>query len=189
VVTSVVTLGNITDLNVTGKNPGAFAADLGIANEYIVTGLLIRLGFDVGVVQLTRTPFDLWVYAYVKPQGDRVSLRAQIKTVSMGGSVKFGAGTRSGADREYKSDVKEYKYTTEHNDMIIGIDRTTFDLYLIPTFFTERWGKSKSIGTMSILRNNWDILLNWNAEFLSKLGIKLDLDFHQDSLLDYMNDF
>lgn len=185
----MVILGKVTDMNVAGKVPGAFAADLGIANEYIVTGLLIRLGFDVGVVQLTRTPFDLWIYSFVKPGSDRVSLRAQIKTISKGGSVKFGAGTRSGADREYKSGVKEYKYTTEHNDLIIGIDRTTFDLYLIPTFFIEKWGKSKSVGTMSILKNNWEILLNWNAEFLSKLGIRLDLDFHQDSLLDYMNEF
>jgi hypothetical protein len=173
-------------MNVTGKNPGAFAADLGIANEYIVTGLLIRLGFDVGVVQLTRTPFDLWIYAFVNPDGERISLRAQIKTISKNGTIKFGAGVRSGADREYKSDVKAYKYTTEHNDLVIGIDRLSFDMYLVPTFYSEKWGNSKNIGTLEILKNNWNILLNWNPTFLSRLGSQLGLEFEQESLEDYL---
>jgi hypothetical protein len=69
--------------------------------------------------------------------------------------------------------VKEYKYTTKHSDLIIGIDKYTLDLYLIPTRFIEKWGSSRSVGLMQPLRNNWDVLLNWNNEFLGKLEASL----------------
>lgn len=163
-----------TDFNVTGKDDGAFAADLGIAHEYIVVGLLIRLGFEVGTIDLTRTPFDIYIEGLQTPKGEQISLRTQVKTITNNRSIKLAAGTRSGADREYKSDVKEYKYTTGHNDLIIGIDRHTFDLYLLPTRFTEEWGKSKAISKLIPLKNNWDILLNWNDDFLSALEKTLD---------------
>ena len=59
---------------------------------------------------------------------------------------------------QHRSGVKEYKYTTEHCDLIIGVDVKTLDLYLVPTKFTERWGKSKAVSTLEPLKNNWDIL-------------------------------
>lgn len=170
----VVQLGRITDQNITGKDKGAYAADLGASNEFIVTGILIRLGFDVGVMQVSRTPYDLWLFAYKKPDGDMVPLRVQIKTVSAGGSIKLGGGSRGGVDRQYKSGVKEYKYTTEHNDLVIGVDKSTLDLYLLPTVFTETWGKSKSIGFLQLLKNNWNLLLNWNDEYLSELRVGIE---------------
>jgi hypothetical protein len=163
----------ITDLNITGKDPAAFAANLGDAHEFIVTGVLIRLGFDVGVMQVKGVAYDLWLLAYEKPDGKKVSLRVQIKTISEGGSIRFIGGSRGGIDRIYKPKVKEYKYTTAHSDLIIGIDKDTFDLYLVPTQFIEKWGSSRSIGKMQSLKNNWDILLNWNDGFLSKLETSL----------------
>jgi hypothetical protein len=169
----VVQLGKITDQNITGKEKGAFAADLGASNEFIVTGILIRLGFDVGVMQVSRSPYDLWLFAYSRPRGIQIPLRVQIKTVSGSGSIKLGGGTRGGVDRTYKSGVKEYKYTTEHNDLIIGIDKSSLDLYLIPTQFIEDWGKSKAISHLQLLKNNWDLLLNWNKAYLAKLKSKL----------------
>lgn len=167
-------MGKITDLNVTGKEKGAFAADLGISNEFLVTGILLRLGFDVGVMQVTRTPFDLWLYAFEKPKGLKIALRVQIKTISKGDSIKLGGGARGGIDREYKSGVKEYKYTTEHNDLIIGVDRNTFDLYLVPTSFIVKWGKSKSVRGLALLKNNWDLLMNWNNQYLSEIESNLE---------------
>jgi hypothetical protein len=167
-------LGKITDQNITGKDKGAFAADLGASNEFIVTGILIRLGFDVGVMQVSRTPYDLWLFAFSKPKGEMIPLRVQIKTISGGGSIKLGGGTRGGVDRQYKSGVKEYKYTTEHNDLIVGVDKSTLNLYLLPTSFTENWGKSKSIGSLQLLKNNWSLLLNWNAEYLSELKERIE---------------
>lgn len=159
----------VTDLNITGKNPSTFAALLGDAHEFIVTGILIRLGFDVGTMQVKGVAYDLWLLAYEKPNGNKVSLRVQIKTISGGGSTKFGGGSRGGVDRIYIPKVKQYKYTTKHNDLIIGVDKNTFDLYLVPTRFIGKWGKSKAISKLRPLKNNWDILLNWNDDFLMKL--------------------
>jgi hypothetical protein len=163
----------VTDLNITRKDPNAFAALLGDAHEFIVTGILIRLGFDVGVMQVKGVAYDLWLLAYEKPDGKKVSLRVQIKTISEGGSIKFTGGSRGGVDRIYIPKVKKYKYSTEHSDLIIGIDKHTFDLYLVPTRFIEKWGESKSARKLQALKNNWDILLNWNEDFLSKLEASL----------------
>ena len=163
----------VTDLNITGKNPSAFAALLGDAHESIVTGILIRLGFDVGTMQVKGVAYDLWLLAYEKPNGNKVSLRVQIKTVSEGGSIKFTGGSRGGVDRIYIPKVKQYKYTTEHNDLIIGVDKNTFDLYLVPTRFIGKWGNSESVRKLQALKNNWDILLNWNDTFLTRLESSL----------------
>lgn len=159
----------ITDLNITEEDPSAFAARLGDAHEFIVTGILMRLGFAVGTMQVKGVPYDLWLLAYNKPKGKQVSLRVQIKTISEGGSIRFIGGTRGGVDRIYIPKVKKYKYSTEHSDLIIGIDKYTFDLYLIPTRFIEKWGESRSVRKLQALKNNWDILLNWNDDFLKSL--------------------
>ena len=163
----------VTDLNLTGKDPAAFAALLGDAHEFIVTGILIRLGFDVGTMQVKGVAYDLWLLAYENPKGKKVSLRVQIKTISEGGSIKFGGGSRGGVDRVYIPKVKQYKYTTEHNDLVIGVDKNTFDLYLVPTRFIKKWGASRSVGKLQALKNNWDILFNWNDDFLNKLEASL----------------
>lgn len=166
-------MGKITDLNVTARDPGKLAALLGDAHELIVAGLLIRLGFEAGMMSAKGEPYDLWIMAYEKPKGKRKPLRAQVRTISKGGSIKLIGGVRGGKNRYYRSGVKEYKYTTEHSDLIIGVDVKTLDLYLVPTKFTEHWGKSKAVSTLEPLKNNWDMLLNWNNEYLEKLGSQM----------------
>jgi hypothetical protein len=163
----------ITDLNVTGLDRAKHAALLGDAHELIVAGLLSRLGFEVGLLSAKGGAYDLWVIAYEKPQGEIRPIRVQVRTISKGGSIKFIGGVRGGKDRYYKSGVKEYKYTTKDNDLIIGVHSKTLDLYLVPTKSTLAWGKSKSIVGLDALKNNWDVLLNWNDEFLNKLEASL----------------
>jgi hypothetical protein len=165
-------MGKITDLNITKKLKGKFEALLGDAHQYIVAGILIRLGFTVSLVALKGEPFDLIIFAYEKPQGREIPLRCQVRASR--NSVKFTAGTRGGVDRIYKPGIKKYKYTPEHNDLIIGIDIKTLDLYLVPTRFITNWGESRAFSKLQPLKNNWDILLNWNDEYLSKLYQELD---------------
>ncbi|MEN3037111.1 MAG: hypothetical protein ABC588_07155 [Candidatus Methanosuratincola petrocarbonis] len=168
-------MGTITDLNIIGRDRGKHAALLGDAHELIVAGILIRLGFEVGIISAKGGPYDLWVIAFKDPQSKEIRpLRVQVKTISKGKSIKFIAGVRAGKDRTYKSDVKTYKYTTEHNDLIIGVDVNTLDLYLLPTRFIGKWGKSKATSSLELLKNNWDILLNWNDDFLNALEQELE---------------
>jgi len=139
----------------------------------IVAGLLTRLGLEVGLISAKGGPYDLWVMAYEKPHGEIKPLRVQVRTVSKGGNIKFIGGTRGGVDRYYRSKIKEYKYTEKDHDLIIGVHRDTLNLYLIPTRFISKWGKSASVTRFELLKNNWGILLNWNDEFLSKLEEQL----------------
>ena len=164
-------------------NTGKFATMLGNAHEFIVIGVLLQLGLEVGKVDASASAYDLFVYAFkefdyekdnpdTKTHADRIFLRTQIKTVN--GALSIGGGSRGGIDRTYKTDVKTYRYTTEHNDLVIGVDRNNLDFYILPTSLASKHFK-KSIGThrLAFFKNNYDILFNWehdwSAEYLKSL--------------------
>lgn len=168
-------MGKIFDLNVTKIEKGKFSSNLGTAHEFLVTGLLMRLGFDVSVSSVKGGPFDLLITAYNNKEKTKKSIiKAQVKTISSGGSIKFIGGVRGGKDRAFTSTTKQlidksYKYSEELNDLIIGVDPKTCDLYLIPTKFLKGFGKSKSKNKITVLKNNWDLLLNWREQYLTSL--------------------
>ena len=162
----------INSTNITGLDKGRYAASLGDAHQYLVIGILMRLGFQVAHVTDRGLPYDIVIRAFKKKGGETVLIRCQVRTIRKG-RISFIAGTRAGVDRKYIPGVKEYKFTTEHNDLLIGVDPETLDLYLIPTRFTEEWGREKAVSKLKLLKNNWDILLNWNDEFLRKLQKQL----------------
>jgi len=169
-------MGKLTDLDITGMIKLKGGQTLGKAHEHITAGILMRLGFDYMSLDYQGKPYDGIVVAYDKnPKENKdakeIFLRAQIRTADK--SVSFIGGRRAGVNREYKSGVKEYKYTTEHSDLIVGVDKNTLDLYLIPTRFISKWGNSRSLRKVKKLKNNWDILLNWNDDFLSNLEKEL----------------
>ncbi len=159
---------SIFDLDITGRIAKLGGNILGYAHEHYVTAILMRLGFDVSVSSIRPTPYDLLITAYENGYGSAEHiLKAQVKTCAT--SISFTAGSRGGVDRFYKSGVKVYKYGEEHNDLIIGVKKTTLDLYLVPTRFLKHFGKSKSLNQLDCLKNNWDILLNWRKEYLDNL--------------------
>ena len=161
-------------LNITGMERGAFAALLGEAHQYLVTGLLMRLGFLVSVITVRGGTYDLIIPAYenfAQDKEKRVLIRAQVRTI--GKSLRFVGGLRAGVNRIYLPEVKGYKYTTKHNDLIIGVDQATLDLYFVPTRYIDRWGRSVSKGKLQALKNHFEILLNWRDDFLTQLGAAL----------------
>jgi len=161
-------LGKLSDVNLTKINESKFNATIGDAHEHIVLGLLIRLGLEVGKVDVSSTPYDLIVGAFTKKKGGKkLFLKVQVKTISK--SMSLTGGARAGQDREYKSNVKTYKYSAEHNDIMMGIDRKTLDLYVVPTRITKKFGGSVSKSKLKLFKNNWEIFLNWNKKYLDKL--------------------
>jgi len=165
-------MGKLYDLNLTKMNESRFAATLGDAHEHIVLGLLVRAGFEVGKVDVSSTPYDLIVGGYTNEKmTEKKFLRVQVKTIR--NSLTLKGGARAGTDRTYKSDVKTYKYTTEHNDIMIGIDKENLDLYIVPTVITEKFNSSVSKIKLKYFKNNWDIFLNWNKDYLKKLEDKV----------------
>lgn len=158
-------MSTIFDRDITGRIAKLGGNILGDAHEHFVTAILMRLGFDVSVASVSGGSYDLLITTYEKGvESTKHILRAQVKTC--GNSLRFIGGIRSGVDREYKSGVKEYKYSEEHNDLIIGVKRDTLDLYLVPTRLLKHFGKSKSLNQLDSLKNNWEILLNWREEYL-----------------------
>lgn len=163
--------------NITKTDKGKFSSNLGTAHEFYVASILMRLGFDVSISSMAGVPYDLIVSAYEKGRGSRTKLlRAQVKTAR--GSMGFVGGIRGGADRAYASTEKElvekkYKYSEEHNDLVVGVQIDTLDIYLVPTRFLKKFGESKSLKLLSLFKNNWDILLNWNDKYLNSLSKKL----------------
>ena len=162
----------LSQLNIVQWEAGAFAALLGEAHQYLVTGILMRLGFLVSVITVRGGTYDLIIPAYedfTSNKQNLVLLKAQVRTVRQ--SLSFLGGLRAG--KGMVSFYRGYKYTTQHNDLIIGVDQATLDLYLVPTRYIGRWGNSASKGKLQVLKNNFEILLNWNEEFLAELERRL----------------
>jgi len=140
---------------------GRQASIEGFANEHIAAGLLMKKYQNVSLVDLPLSSYDIIIVRKLK-KGDEDIIRAQVKTART--SVSFTGGTRGGVDREYKSGVKTYTQSTKTSDVVIGlkpVDEKTFDMYFIPTLLIAVWGtKSKGLGTIEPLKNNYDFLDN-----------------------------
>lgn len=167
-------INQITDLNVTRIEDGKFSSNLGTAHELFVTGILMRLGFDVSVSSVKGGPYDLLIEVYTDNQkSDKLLKKAQVKTC--GFSLKFIGGIRGGVDRDYSSGgskqliSKKYKYSEIHNDIILGVQKETLDIYIVPTKYVVNFGDSRALTKLQPLKNNWDILKNWNNNFLDQL--------------------
>ena len=87
------------------------------------------------------------------------------------------SGGRAGADRTYKSGVKEYIYDTETCDLVVGVEsiringESEINFYFIPTLYIEALGqKSLSINKIPQAKNNWEILVRCKEEdFVNKV--------------------
>lgn len=164
-------MGNITDLDITGLISQKSGAPLGDAHELFSRAILMRLGFEVGKVDLSSSPFDIYTTCFITPGGQKTTLRTQVRTAD--NSVSFVIGGRGGKDRISIPGVKTHKLSTSDCDLILAIQKKTLDIYVIPTEFINRWGNTKALSKIILLKNNWDILLNWNPQYLSNLSVRL----------------
>jgi hypothetical protein len=159
-------MGKLTDTDITGLLKQKSYAPLGQAHELLVRAIFMRLGLEVGKVDLESGPYDL-IVRIKNTSNDAYFLRVQVKTIK--GSLPLTAGSRGGVDREYKSSEKQYKYNKNHNDIIIGVDRENFDFYVFPTMFAELYGSSVSKKKIQVLKNNWDIFTKWGEGIVQSL--------------------
>ena len=173
---------SINDVDVTGLVDIKSNSILGPAHEHFVVSILMRLGFQVALTEVSGSSYDCIIEGYSQPpkKEDLFSfenkdlLRGQIKTAR--NSISFTGGGRGGVDREYNTEETEnkvYKYSSANVDILIGVDPTELDLYLVPVKYIDEWGKSKAISKMQSLKNNWDILINWNDNYIGDLKTEL----------------
>lgn len=164
-------MGEIFDIDITGLIKKKSGAPLGDAHELFVRAIMMRLGLEAGKADLSSSAYDVVIVGMDKMNGKKLFLRVQVKTIDT--SLTLTGGSRGGVDREYISNEKVYKYSTEHSDLIFGVDRDKLDIYIVPTSFTDLWGSSIAKSKIQILKNNWEILVNWNKSYLTALKEKV----------------
>ena len=144
----------------------------GFANEHIAAAILMKRYHLVSLMDVPLSSYDLLIDLRYTGEHEEI-LRAQVKTART--SVSFTAGGRGGVDREYKSSVKTYTYSTETSDVVIGIhpiddDDSAFELYFVPTILIEELNKAGlnktgiAINKIEKLRGNYFILENCKNE-------------------------
>ena len=148
-------------------NTGKQASVDGFAHEHIAAAILMKRYHHVSLMDVPLSSYDMLIDLRDTDDHDEI-IRAQVKTART--SVPFTGGGRGGIDREYKSGVKTYTYSTENSDVVIGVhpiddnDRT-FVLYFVPTILVEKLGqKSIAISKIKDLRENYFILENCKNE-------------------------
>lgn len=142
-------------INLTEIDSGLFRTMNGNADELIAIGRVIKAGFPCSRVDVTNAKYD----AIVDMGGRKKLLRIQIKGTS-DGNIGFTGGYRSGQQISREAPSRVYKYTNKDCDLIIGIDSTNGDCYIIPIDDIEPWGNSKRLSKLQKYKENWKILIN-----------------------------
>lgn len=135
----------------------------GFAHEHIVVGMLMKKFQNVSLVNLPLSSYDIIIAREIEGEDKEDIIRVQVKTSRK--SISFVGGTRGGVDREYKSGVKTYTQSPKTSDVVVGIqpneETDEYYLYFVPTILIVKWGtKSKSLGQIEVLRDNYDFLIN-----------------------------
>ena len=154
------------------ENTGKQASVDGFAHEHVAAAILMKKYHHVSLMDVPLSSYDMLID--LRSTGDHEEIiRAQVKTARP--RVRFTGGGRGGVDRDYKSGVKTYTYSTENSDVVIGVhpiddnDRT-FVLYFVPTILIEELNKAGlnktgiAISKIEKLRENYFILENCKNE-------------------------
>jgi len=129
----------------------------GKANEYLALGALLPVYPNTMMSSNEQTAHDLIIH--LEKNKD---VRAQVKTVSEKNTISFMGGKRSGAERQYISSVKEYRYSAKDTDLVIGVrgfDIGNFELFFIPSLVIDKIGqKSISVKKIKFTKNDFKII-------------------------------
>lgn len=142
--------------NITNISVGIFRTMNGNANELIGVGRIIKAGFSCSRVDVTNAKYD----AIVDLGGHKKLLRIQIKGIRQKGAFNFMGGFRSG--KQFKKDMvkRDYKYSQDDCDILVGVDSETGDCYIIPVGDIKNWGKSKPVKQLDKYKENWSLFLD-----------------------------
>jgi hypothetical protein len=140
--------------NITGIENGVFRSVNGNSDEMIGVGRCMKAGFPCSRVDVTNAKYDAIVDI-----GNGKLLRVQIKGTS-GASISFTGGGRSGQQINRAVASRTYKYTKDDIDLILAVDSTNGDCYIIPVEDISKWGNTKSLSKLKAYKENWDILKN-----------------------------
>jgi hypothetical protein len=138
--------------NKTKIEQGKFRTINGNSDEFIAIGRITKAGFPCSVPVTTNGRYDA-----VVDIGNNKLIRIQIKGTSIG-SATFSGGGRSGQQISRTVKQRTYKYTKDDCDLILILDGTNGDCYLIPIEEISKWGSSKKLSQLQEFKENWSIL-------------------------------
>jgi hypothetical protein len=138
--------------NITDIEAGVFRTINGNSDEMIGVGRCMKAGFPCSRVDITNGKYD----AIVDVDSKRL-LRIQIKGTRTG-SIGFTGGSRSGQQISREAESRTYKYTSADCDVILGVDGTNGDCYIIPVEDLTKWGSSVRIANLAEYKENWTLL-------------------------------
>lgn len=165
----------IQDQDITGLLGEKSNAPKGDAHELFCRAIMMRLGFEVGKIDMSASEYDLFLMVFKDFYSDpdaKCLIRVQVKTANP--SIPLTSGQRGGKDRIYiKENEKIKKISTDSTDLILAVHDTTLNLILFPALLADLFEKSISTNRLPGLINNWDILLNWNTNYLNEIFKKV----------------
>ncbi len=144
--------------NITKIDDGIFRSVNGNSDEMIGVGRCMKAGFPCSRVDVTNAKYDAIIDI-----GNGKLLRVQIKGTS-GKSVNFTGGGRSGKQINRAVASRTYKYTKIDIDLILAVDSTNGDCYIIPVEDIEQWGNTKTLSSLEYYKENWEILKNITSD-------------------------
>ena len=142
-------------INFTNIDKGIFRTMNGNADEMIAVGRIIKAGFPCSRVDVTNAKYD----AVVDLGGYQKVLRIQIKG-SGTGKIDFTGGSRSGKQISRDVQQRTYKYSKEDCDLILGVDTSNGDCYIIPIEALSKWKNSADVRHLQDYKENWQILID-----------------------------
>lgn len=123
----------------------------GYLGSIIVEQSLIENKFNIFKPVLENGKVDMII------EKNNIYLKIQIKTV--------GLDKRSGMKyvpvrklSHNKTSHKTHLYTSDEIDYFVGVDINTKDIYMIPITFSQNYTSSISINTLSVYKNNFNIM-------------------------------
>lgn len=86
--------------------------------------------------------------------------RVQVKCVRYGSGYSKGCISSRKSGKRSNGEVKSYKYTSNDVDFLVGVNTNTFDVYIVPVAYAERYAGDIAISKIvqSGYVNNFELL-------------------------------
>lgn len=135
--------------NLVNIEQGIYRSMEGNADEMIVVGKLIKMGFNCSRVDVTSSKYD----AVIDKNGKL--LRIQIKATNTN-TLDLTSGGRSGQQISRTAPSRVRKLTEKDCDIFIGVLKESAICYVIPAKDLSKFGNNVNLKKLSKYKENWN---------------------------------
>lgn len=128
---------------------GRYRTMEGNADEMIVVGKLIKMGFNCSRVDVTNSKYDAVI------DRDGKLLRVQIKATGTN-TLDLTSGARAGQQISRDVPSRQKKLSEKDCDVVIGVLKTSAICYVIPAKDLGKFGNSVSLSRLAEYKEKWE---------------------------------